>query len=260
MWPATSPWASCCTVEAASADGASTRQSTLPCCSSTQYRAGSPRPTCPGLQIRHVGLGHVLGGHAAVNGVRVHGQRHGVSSVASRRPYDDRTRTRIGNGSPDSALASLDSCRASQSEPDGCILRHMPRDQFAAPSVWLIRASRRSFGSRRPDRQRLPGLLAVFPSLPGCAPAPGGLPLRRRPALMVCRACRVLRIPCRACRALRIHGGRPDDLWRWLPHPAGMIIWSWPADSAPGSQDVTLSARCGSFQPGRTKWHVYPSG
>jgi uncharacterized protein len=26
------------------------------------------------------------------------------------------------------------------------------------------------------------------------------------------------------------------------------------------NQEVTLSVRCGSFQPGRTKWHVYPSG
>ena len=26
------------------------------------------------------------------------------------------------------------------------------------------------------------------------------------------------------------------------------------------TQDVVLSARCGSFQPGRTKWHVYPLG
>ena len=27
-----------------------------------------------------------------------------------------------------------------------------------------------------------------------------------------------------------------------------------------GVQEETLSARCGSFQPGRAKWHVYPSG
>ncbi len=27
-----------------------------------------------------------------------------------------------------------------------------------------------------------------------------------------------------------------------------------------GRQDVTWSARCGSFQPGLGKWHVYPSG
>ena len=25
-------------------------------------------------------------------------------------------------------------------------------------------------------------------------------------------------------------------------------------------QDAALSARCGSFQPGRTKWQVYPLG
>jgi hypothetical protein len=25
-------------------------------------------------------------------------------------------------------------------------------------------------------------------------------------------------------------------------------------------QDVTVSTRRGSFQPGRTQWHVYPSG
>jgi hypothetical protein len=32
--------------------------------------------------------------------------------------------------------------------------------------------------------------------------------------------------------------------------------WSGPGED----QDVTLSVRRGSFQPGRMKWHVYPLG
>jgi hypothetical protein len=30
--------------------------------------------------------------------------------------------------------------------------------------------------------------------------------------------------------------------------------------SGSGPYEVTVPVRCGSFQPGRTKWHVYPSG
>ena len=43
--------------------------------------------------------------------------------------------------------------------------------------------------------------------------------------------------------------------------PPGHPAWAGrPGSSGPGSQDVTLSARRGSFQPGRGKWHVYPLG
>ena len=38
-----------------------------------------------------------------------------------------------------------------------------------------------------------------------------------------------------------------------LPAPDGGCLSGNPYEE-------TLSERCGSFQPGRTKWHVYPSG
>jgi len=61
---------------------------------------------------------------------------------------------------------------------------------------------------------------------------------------------------------------RPDSARR---HPGGrrlriedviLTVFLRPEDGllSGASQDAALSARCGSFQPGRTKWQVYPFG
>jgi hypothetical protein len=62
--------------------------------------------------------------------------------------------------------------------------------------------------------------------------------------------------------ALRLCGFSPA----WAQVPGNAI--AGPMSNRPGyrrlyssvTQEVTLSARRGSFQPGRTKWHVYPLG